>query len=81
MNNIDITRYSSILQEKPAECVSEKYKFIPTLRVLDVLRDCGWEVSGANQAKVRKASKQGFQKHAIKLVNTRNGVFKRLGAF
>ena len=47
---------------------SEKYQFIPTLRVLNVLGEAGWIPSSGSQARVRRGSdRDGFQKHMIRL--------------
>jgi hypothetical protein len=46
--------------------VSDKYRFIPTLAVVNMLRDSGWYPVMAQQANTRKPEKNGFQKHLIR---------------
>lgn len=46
--------------------VSEKYSFIPTIEVVNILRDKGWTPVQAKQANVRIEEKEGYQKHLIR---------------
>lgn len=48
---------------------TDKYDHISTLEVLTICQDHGWIPVAANQSKTRKATRQGFQKHAIKLMH------------
>ncbi len=57
----------SIQANHPADRTSGTYKFIPTTQVLEVLNTHGWEISDANEVKVRKEERVGFQKHLIRL--------------
>lgn len=66
---MDLQRFESINQTHAATTVSDKYKFIPTTKVLDVLADYGWMPHKAMQARTRVEAKQGYQKHAIALCN------------
>ncbi len=51
---------------RPFEEVSDKYDFVPTIEVVDLLRGEGWFPINATQAGVRKKEKDGFQKHSIR---------------
>ena len=59
----------SVNQDHAKETVSSKYSFIPTNRVLNVLKEEGWIPTKAQESRVRKENKQGFQKHLIRLQN------------
>ena len=60
---------ASVNQDHAKESVSSKYRFIPTNRVLNTLKEAGWIPSKAQESKVQKESKQGYQKHLIRLRN------------
>lgn len=49
------------------ERTSEKYNHVPTIDVVDTLRAQGWDVYSASQSRVRDGSRQGFQKHILRL--------------
>lgn len=66
---IDLNRFASIVADKPSTLVSDKYRFIPTTQALAVLADYGWMPVQAKQAGTRIIEKQGFQKHALRLIN------------
>jgi len=61
----DITRYASVNADHAAPDTSEKYSFIPTTRVLDVLADSGWLPSKVMETRARK--NKGYQKHMVRL--------------
>jgi len=45
--------------------LSEHYSFVPTMNVINDLRELGYEVTDAVQVKARKKSTNGYQKHMI----------------
>ena len=45
--------------------LSEHYSFVPTMNVINDLRELGYEVVDATQVKARKKSTNGYQKHMI----------------
>ena len=47
--------------------LSEHYSFVPTMNVINDLRELGYEVTDAKQVKARKKSTNGYQKHLITL--------------
>jgi len=47
--------------------LSKHYSFVPTMRVVNDLRNLGYEVVDAKQVKARKKSTNGYQKHMITL--------------
>lgn len=71
INTIDLSRFAAINQVAPAETVSGKYTFIPTTQALAILADYGWHPTRAVEARTRKAEHRGFQRHAIRLLNSR----------
>ena len=56
----------AIAATAPIKDVSAKYSFIPTLTVINYLRDAGWFPVMAGQSNVRKEERKGFQKHMIR---------------
>ena len=48
---------------------SEKYRFIPTTQVLDILADSGWSPVTATQARVLNPEHDGYQRHMVRLRN------------
>ena len=57
----------SVFAERPHHNVSDRYGFIPTIRVLERLQDEGWEVVHAKEQRVRLEDKRGFTKHRLML--------------
>lgn len=51
---------------EPMSGVSARYTFVPTLGVIDMLRDAGWLPVHAEQSNVRIEKREGFQKHFIR---------------
>ena len=47
--------------------LSDHYSFVPTMNVINDLRELGYEVVDATQVKARKKSTNGYQKHLITL--------------
>lgn len=60
---------ASVNQTQAKETVSSKYSFIPTNRILNTLKEAGWIPVKAQESRVRKQDKQGFQKHLVRLQN------------
>ena len=52
--------------QSPITGVSERYSFVPTLTVIDLLRDAGWMPVHAAQSAVRLQERDGFQRHMIR---------------
>lgn len=69
MNDVTIDVLNPVTQVKSADRVSQRYKFIPTTKVLEVLARLGWKVTSEVITKPRKESRKGFQKHMIRLSN------------
>ncbi|MBM9514264.1 DUF932 domain-containing protein [Desulfogranum marinum] len=51
---------------EPIDGVSSRYSFVPTVTAVDLLRDAGWQPIAASQSGVRKAEREGYQKHLIR---------------
>lgn len=56
----------------PIDGVSSRYSFVPTLVAVDLLRDAGWLPIHAEQSAVRKAEREGYQRHLIRFA--KNGL-------
>lgn len=67
MTNEQLMRYApSIFAEKPFHTMSEKYRFVPTIKVLDAMRDNGFQPVKASQSRTRIEGKGDFTKHMIR---------------
>lgn len=63
---VSLDGFAAINADHEAKALSEKYKFIPTTRVVDVLQGMGWKAVKAQQMTVRNEDRQGYQKHLIR---------------
>ena len=61
----DISNMASIMQDHAKDTVSDKYTFIPTTRIIDVLARKGWYPAVAREAWA-KPENRGFQKHMVR---------------
>ena len=57
---------------EPVAKASTRYSFVPTLTVVDALRDVGWFPISAEQSSARQEERYGFQQHMIRFA--REGV-------
>jgi len=55
--------------DKKLETLSDKYKLVETKLMKDKFESLGFKVDSFHQARVRKASKQGYQKHTVRMSN------------
>jgi len=70
LNDNDLFRMApSIFATQPSEIVSDRYSFIPTIDVINGLRDNGWLPVDAQQTKVRKGEKVDTTLHMIRFRN------------
>lgn len=63
-------RAPSIFATEPYRELSDKYKFIPTIDVVDALAAQGFTPAKVMESRVRKLDKQGFAKHMIRFRNS-----------
>jgi len=61
----------SVFATAPHNEVSDRYGFMPTINVIDALRNEGWQPVSASQKNVRDKSKKELTKHLVR--------FRRLG--
>jgi len=61
------SRAPSIFATEPYNSVSDRYTYIPTSDVLNIIRDFGWHPVDAFESRVRTDEKQGYQKHLIRM--------------
>jgi hypothetical protein len=70
LNNDELKKLApSLFQEQPYHEVSEKYHFIPTIEVVEQLRDKNWYPVSVSEANVRDLDKDGFQQHYVRFQN------------
>lgn len=63
----------SIFASQPWEKMSARYTFIPTIQVVDKMRNEGFVPVAAFQSRTRIEGKQEFTKHLIRFRDVRNG--------
>ena len=74
LSNVELQRYPpSIFATQPWHEVSDKYRFIPTIDVVEGLRKEGFLPVHAVQSRSRIAGKGDFTKHQIRFRDFRNG--------
>lgn len=66
MNAIDLTQYGTMTAEHEMSALSEKYAFVPTLKVANVIMDHGWLPVKAEEQRCNTDARKGFQKHLIR---------------
>lgn len=67
LTNDQLQAYApSIFATQPWERMSEKYRFIPTVNVINAMRDAGFQPVKAMQSRTRIAGKGDFTKHMIR---------------
>lgn len=79
LNNDQLRKYApAIFADAPAEEVSDRYSFIPTIDVVEGLRNFGWLPVEAKQTRGQTQERMGIAKHMVKFQNPdvkeRNGV-------
>lgn len=62
-------RAPSIFALAPEFTLTDRYSFIPTIDVIDGLRDAGWQPAEAKQTKVRNRSNIETAKHMVRFRN------------
>jgi hypothetical protein len=68
LSNEQIRHYApSVLAEEAHESRGERYTFIPTIQVIDGLRDQGFQPYEVRQTRVRDQSKREHTKHLVRL--------------
>lgn len=60
----------SIFADTPWQAMSERYRFVPTIHVLDLLRDQGFHPVKAVQSRSRIEGKGDFTRHMVRLRHT-----------
>ncbi len=68
----------SIFAVEPWRAMSDRYAFIPTINVVDAMRNEGFQPFYAAQAKTRIEGKGEFTKHLIRFRDMRNGYAPQL---
>lgn len=63
---IDLAPYKSINATHEHSHLSEKYSFVPTTRIIDLLDKEGWRPMSITENRVRTVDKLGYQKHMLR---------------
>ena len=62
----------SVFANHASQTTSSQYSFIPTIEVVKGLKNEGWEPVWASEQRTRKESREGYQKHMIRLRHKSN---------
>lgn len=65
-NILENSARAALTHDKSLALVKPTYGFIDTSTIIDQFQAQGWQLSNASQAKVRKASREGHQKHMLR---------------
>jgi hypothetical protein len=63
----------SVFATQPWDHMSTRYTFIPTIQIVDKMRNEGFQPVAAMQSRTRIEGKQDFTKHLIRFRDVRNG--------
>lgn len=69
----------SIFAENHRQGLSDKYKQVKTIDIINIMRDSGWLPVKVSEIRVRNEERQGFQKHEIQFSKFENGHFQEIG--
>lgn len=71
LDNETLSRVApSVFATAASDKMSDRYSFIPTIQVVDVLRSQGWEPTAAMQSRARSGSGAIEAKHIVRFRNT-----------
>jgi len=56
----------AVFAEAPMPGASTRYSFLPTGRIVQAMREAGWKPTEARQAGIRRAEREGFQRHQVR---------------
>ena len=56
----------SIFASGPMQGVSDRYTFVPTVRLVDGLREQHWVPVAVEEQRIRNEARRGYQKHLIR---------------
>lgn len=74
LTNDDLRQLApSVFADRPWHAMSERYTFIPTITIVDKMRDEGFQPYKAVQSNTRIPGKGDFTKHMIRFRDVRNG--------
>jgi hypothetical protein len=72
----DLNQFETIANQKPAEKLSDRYGFVPTIDVATALYDQGWVAREVREQTVRNLELKGTQKHMIRFAMTDDLVYR-----
>ena len=67
LGNLELqTKAPSLFASQAMEGVSDRYTFLPTITVIESMREAGWAVVDVQEQRVRLEGRKGFQKHVVR---------------
>ena len=76
---VNLDQFATVNQTQAHNSRSDRYNFVSTKQVLEVFKAHGWLPVAVQETKVRNYSKQGFQKHLVKLRQSDQAELKNVG--
>lgn len=67
-NNV-LQRAPSVFADAPHASRSDRYAYIPTIRLIEGLADHGWYPTQASEQRARNSDRNGYTKHLVRLQN------------
>jgi hypothetical protein len=64
--SLDLSKYPAVMAQHPSHAVSDKYGFIPTTRIIDLLQGEGYFPTKIQQSKAIKTDRLGYQRHMVR---------------
>lgn len=77
-NEVLRTVAPSVFADHAQAGVSDRYSFLPTIKVVDGMREAGWSVVKAQEQRIVTEERRGFQKHMLRF--RRNDDVQRVAA-
>jgi uncharacterized protein DUF932 len=67
LTNDDIQMYApSVFADQPSSRQSSRYAFIPTINVVEAMRQANWNVVKASESRTKDEAQKGFVKHMLR---------------
>ena len=80
LSNEEILKVApSVFAENPNQKVSDKYRFLPTIKVVDALRDMGYGVVRAEQSRSLQPGQREFARHMLRFRHASNMQIANVG--
>lgn len=77
--HVNLDQFATVNQDQAHESRSDRYGFVSTKQICNVLADHGWLPTTVKESSVRSMSKKGFQKHLVTFRQSNELELKNVG--